>query len=124
MVKSSRTLLTPLILALLAIEMTDIVFAFDSVPAVLAITREFFTAYSSSVMAILGLRSLYFVVEHGVRKMKGIGKGLSIYLVYLGAAFILSELGLDTLLGLRPPHRGHTRGSGGFTSPGQSPGDN
>ncbi len=92
---SSKIQFTPLILALLAIETTDIMFAFDSIPAVLAVTREFFTAYSSNVMAVLGLRSLYFVLEHGVRRIEGVGRGLSIYLVYLGAAFILSNLGVE-----------------------------
>ncbi|MEM2543093.1 MAG: TerC/Alx family metal homeostasis membrane protein [Candidatus Korarchaeum sp.] len=87
---SSERVFTPLILVLLAIETTDIMFAFDSVPAVLAITREFFTAYTSNVMAILGLRALYFVIEHGVRRLKNLGKGLAIYLVYLGVAFMLS----------------------------------
>ncbi len=92
---SSELLLTPLILVLLAIETTDVMFAFDSIPAVLAITREFFTAYSSNVMAVLGLRSLYFVLEHGVRRISDVGRGLSIYLIYLGAAFILSNLGVE-----------------------------
>ncbi len=90
-----RLVFTPLILVLLAIETTDIMFAFDSVPAVLAITREFFAAYTSNIMAILGLRSLYFVLEHGVRKLKNLGKGLAIYLVYLGVAFLLTALGID-----------------------------
>lgn len=87
---SSQRVFTPLFIVLLAIETTDIMFAFDSVPAVLAITREFFTAYTSNVMAILGLRALYFVIEHGVRRLENLGKGLAVYLVYLGVAFILS----------------------------------
>jgi len=70
-------------------------FAFDSVPAVLAITREFFTAYTSNIMAVLGLRSLYFLLEHGLRLVENLGKGLAIYLVYLGAAFILSAFGIE-----------------------------
>ncbi len=90
-----KLIFTPLILVLLAIETTDIMFAFDSVPAVLAITREFFTAYTSNIMAILGLRSLYFVLEHGVRRLKNLGKGLAIYLIYLGIAFLLTALGID-----------------------------
>jgi tellurite resistance protein TerC len=94
-VKRSSRLFTPLILVLIAIETTDIMFAFDSVPAVLAITREFFTAYTSNIMAILGLRSLYFLLEHGVRKLKNLGKGLSVYLVYLGIAFLLTAFEID-----------------------------
>jgi len=92
---SSDTLFTPLILVLLAIETTDIMFAFDSVPAVLAITREFFSAYTSNIMAVLGLRSLYFILEHGVRRLKNLGKGLAVYLVYLGIAFMLSAFEID-----------------------------
>jgi len=90
-----RSLFTPLVLVLLAIETTDIMFAFDSVPAVLAITREFFTAYTSNILAVLGLRSLYFVLEHGVRKLENLGRGLAIYLVYLGVAFLLTAFGVD-----------------------------
>ena len=86
---------TPLVLVLLAIETTDIMFAFDSVPAVLVITREFFTAYTSNIMAILGLRSLYFVIEHGVMRLKNLGKGLSIYLIYLGVAFLLTAFEIE-----------------------------
>ncbi len=90
-----KLIFTPLMLVLLAIETTDIMFAFDSVPAVLAITREFFTAYTSNIMAVLGLRSLYFVLEHGVRRLKNLGKGLAIYLIYLGIAFLLTAFGID-----------------------------
>lgn len=92
---SSKRVFTPLFIVLLAIETTDIMFAFDSVPAVLAITREFFTAYTSNVMAILGLRALYFVIEHGVRRLENLGKGLAVYLVYLGVAFILSAFHIN-----------------------------
>jgi tellurite resistance protein TerC len=95
-IKQDRDVLfTPLLLTLLAVETTDIMFAFDSVPAVLAITREFFTAYTSNIMAVLGLRSLYFLLEHGLRLVENLGKGLAIYLVYLGAAFILSAFGIE-----------------------------
>ena len=75
---------TPLICVLIVIESTDIMFALDSVPAVLTITGEFFTAYTSNIMAILGLRSLYFVVAHAMRELKYLDKGLAIVLAYLG----------------------------------------
>jgi len=95
-IKQDRDVLfTPLLLTLLAVETTDIMFAFDSVPAVLAITREFFTAYTSNIMAVLGLRSLYFLLEHGLRLVENLGRGLAIYLIYLGAAFILSAFGIE-----------------------------
>jgi len=93
--RNGRAVFTPLVLVLLAIETTDIMFAFDSVPAVLAITREFFTAYTSNILAVLGLRSLYFVLEHGVWKLENLGKGLAVYLVYLGVAFLLTAFGVD-----------------------------
>ncbi len=92
---NGKTYFTPLALVLAAIETTDIMFAFDSVPAVLAITREFFTAYTSNIMAILGLRALYFLVEHGVQRIKGLGKALSLYLVYLGAVFLLTAFHIE-----------------------------
>ncbi len=94
-VKDGKRFFTPMILVLAAIETTDIMFAFDSVPAVLAITREFFTAYTSNIMAILGLRALYFLVEHGVQRIKGLSKGLSVYLIYLGIAFLLTAFELE-----------------------------
>jgi len=75
---------TPLLVVLLVIETTDIVFALDSVPAVLTITGEFFTAYTSNIMAILGLRALYFVVAHAMGELKYLDKGLAIVLAYLG----------------------------------------
>jgi tellurite resistance protein TerC len=75
---------TPLVCVLLVIESTDIMFALDSVPAVLTITGEFFTAYTSNIMAILGLRALYFVVSHAMGKLKYLSKGLAIVLLYLG----------------------------------------
>jgi len=93
--QNGKRLFTPLILVLVAIETTDIMFALDSVPAVLAITREFFTAYTSNIMAVLGLRALYFLLEHGLRLVENLGKGLAIYLIYLGVAFILSAFGIE-----------------------------
>ena len=77
-------LFTPLICVLLVIETTDIMFALDSVPAVLTITEDFLPAYTSNIMAIIGLRALYFVVNHAMGEMKHLGKGLAIVLAYLG----------------------------------------
>ncbi len=99
-VRNGKRMFTPLVLVLLAIETTDIMFAFDSVPAVLAITREFFTAYTSNILAVLGLRSLYFVLEHGVKRLENLGKGLAVYLVYLGVAFLLTAFGIHMPTGL------------------------
>lgn len=90
-----KLLFTPLIIVLIAIETTDIIFAVDSVPAVLAITREFFTAYTSNIMAILGLRSLYFVLAHILRQLKYLSTGLAIILFYLGAKFLAIAFGIE-----------------------------
>jgi tellurite resistance protein TerC len=87
-----RILFTPLILALIAIETTDIIFAFDSVPAVIAITMNFFIAYTSNISAILGLRSLYFVIALTMFKFKYVGKALAAILVFLGIKLIGSGL--------------------------------
>lgn len=88
----NRRLFTPLILALIAIETTDIIFAFDSVPAVIAITMNFFIAYTSNISAILGLRSLYFLIALTMFKFKYVGKALAVILVFLGIKLIGSGL--------------------------------
>ena len=95
-VKNNGSLLfTPLILVLLVIETTDIMFALDSVPAVLTITGDFFAAYTSNIMAIIGLRALYFVVNHAMGEMKHLGKGLAIVLAYLGLKTFGTYFGID-----------------------------
>jgi tellurite resistance protein TerC len=86
---------TPLIIVLLVIETTDIAFALDSVPAVLTITGEFFTAYTSNIMAILGLRALYFVVAHAMGELRYLDKGLAIVLAYLGVKTFAGFFGLE-----------------------------
>ncbi len=87
-------LFTPLVLVLLTIESTDIMFAFDSVPAVIAVTENFFLAYTSNIMAILGLRSLYFVIAILAFRLKYLSKGLSAVLMFLGVKIVLSETGI------------------------------
>jgi tellurite resistance protein TerC len=100
--EGDKMVFTPLILVLLAIETTDIMFAFDSVPAVLAVTEEFFTAYTSNIMAVLGLRALYFVLARALRTLTYLSRGLAIVLIFLGCKFILGglEVKLPTLLSL------------------------
>lgn len=82
---------TPMLLALIAVELSDIVFAVDSVPAVLAITRDPFIAYSSNAFAILGLRSLYFALAHILPRFRYIHQGLAAVLAFVGTKMILSE---------------------------------
>jgi tellurite resistance protein TerC len=86
---------TPLVVVVLVIETTDIMFALDSVPAVLTITGEFFTAYTSNIMAVLGLRALYFVVAHAMGELKYLSKGLAIVLAYLGIKTFATLVGVD-----------------------------
>ena len=85
-------LVTPLLLALIAVEVSDLLFAMDSVPAVLAITRDTFIAYTSNVFAILGLRSLYFALVHVLPRFRYLHQGLAAVLVFIGAKMLLSEL--------------------------------
>jgi len=92
--EGGRLKFTPLILVLIAIETTDVIFAVDSVPAVLAITTDFLIAYTSNISAVLGLRALYSLVSLTVIHFKYVGKGLSIILTYLGAKMILTGLNI------------------------------
>lgn len=82
---------TPLFLALVAVEAMDIIFAVDSVPAVLAITRNTFIVYSSNVFAILGLRALYFALARILPRFRFLHQGLATILVFVGAKMSLSE---------------------------------
>ena len=75
--ESNKIVFTLLILVPLAVETTDIMFALDSVPAVLAVTEEFLTAYTSNIMAIPGLRAPYFVLAKALRRLTYLSKGLA-----------------------------------------------
>jgi tellurite resistance protein TerC len=76
---------TPLFIALLFLEMTDIIFAVDSVPAIFAVTREAFVVFTSNIFAILGLRSMYFMLAGVIRRF---------YLLHFGLGFVLTFVGL------------------------------
>jgi TerC family integral membrane protein len=92
---------TTLFLALIAVEAMDLVFAVDSVPAVLAITRDTFIVYSSNVFAILGLRALYFALADLLPRFRFLRQGLGAILVFVGAKMLLSErLAVPTSLSL------------------------
>lgn len=85
---------TPLLAVLVVIESSDILFAIDSVPAVLSITSNTFVAYSSIAFAILGLRALYFALEGLIDRFKYLHYGLAAILVFVGAKFILEGFGV------------------------------
>ena len=81
---------TILLLALCAIAVTDFVFALDSIPAVLSITRHTFIAYSSNILAVMGLRSLYFVLSHALSKLTYLHYGLAAVLAFAGIKMLIA----------------------------------
>jgi tellurite resistance protein TerC len=89
--EGGRYIATPLLVALVVIETTDIVFALDSIPAVFAITRNPLIVYSSNVMAMLGLRSLYFVLADALQRLRYLRHGLALMLVFTGTKMLASD---------------------------------
>ncbi|OFZ19643.1 MAG: hypothetical protein A2Z20_12955 [Bdellovibrionales bacterium RBG_16_40_8] len=83
---------TPLFFALIVIEVTDIIFAVDSIPAVLAVSRDAFVAFASNILALLGLRSLYFVIADYVTRFRYLKPGLATILGFVGVKMLLSDL--------------------------------
>ena len=86
-----RRIVTPLLLALVAIEASDLIFALDSVPAVLAITRDSFVAYSSNVFAILGIRAMYFGLAEMMKRVRFLHQGIAAILLFVGAKMLFAE---------------------------------
>jgi tellurite resistance protein TerC len=86
-----RRFATPLFLVLILIETTDLIFAVDSIPAILAITQDQFIVYTSNVFAILGLRSLYFALAGVVHRFWLLSYGLAIVLIFVGIKMILID---------------------------------
>ena len=82
---------TPLFLVLLLVETTDLIFAVDSIPAILAITQDQFIVYTSNVFAILGLRSLYFALSGIVHRFWLLSYGLAVVLVFVGVKMMLID---------------------------------
>lgn len=83
---------TPLFLVLLLVETTDLIFAVDSIPAIFAVTTDPFLVYTSNVFAILGLRSLYFLLAGVIHKFHFLKLGLSVVLVFVGAKMLLTDV--------------------------------
>jgi tellurite resistance protein TerC len=88
--RDGRVWATPLLLVLLVVETTDLVFAVDSIPAVLAITRDRLIVYTSNIFAVLGLRSLFFALKGVMDLFHHLHYGLSVILVFVGTKMILS----------------------------------
>ena len=89
---NGKRLATPLFAVLVLIETTDVVFAVDSVPAVLAVSREQFIVFSSNAFAILGLRALYFLLADLHARFSYLQQGLAIILAFVGVKMIIAEL--------------------------------
>ncbi len=89
--RNAMTYATPLALVLIVVETTDLLFAVDSIPAVLAVTREPFIVYTSNVFAIMGLRSLYFALAGMIESFQFLHYGLSLILIFIGAKMLTSH---------------------------------
>ncbi|HWA71586.1 MAG TPA: TerC family protein [Polyangiaceae bacterium] len=123
-VKDGRRYGTPLLLAMLAIEFSDLVFAIDSIPAIFAVTSDPFIVFTSNIFAILGLRSLYFLLSGVITKFTYLSVGLAFVLIFVGAkmllmgvfkvpvlvslAVIVTILGLSIVASLLKPQRQRT----------------
>ncbi|MFN3135026.1 MAG: TerC/Alx family metal homeostasis membrane protein, partial [Candidatus Kryptonium sp.] len=92
---------TPLFVVLLVVESTDVMFAIDSIPAIIAITRDPFIVYTSNIFAILGLRALYFAIAGFVTMFRFFKYGLSVILVFVGIKMLISDVyKIPTLIAL------------------------
>lgn len=86
---NGRRALTPLALVLLMVETTDLIFAVDSIPAIFGVTKDPFIVFTSNIFAILGLRSLYFVLANAIGYFRYLKTGLSLVLVFIGAKMLI-----------------------------------
>lgn len=101
--KAAKFVATPLFVVLVLVETTDVVFAVDSIPAIFGVTRNPFLVYTSNVFAILGLRSMYFVLAGVIGKFHLLKFGLALVLTFVGLKMLVSEiwpLGIGLSLGI------------------------
>jgi tellurite resistance protein TerC len=99
-IENGKRAATPMFVALMVIETTDILFAFDSVPAVFSITTDPFLVFSSNIFAIMGLRSLYFVLANVIDKFEHLKLSLIGILFFIGIKMILLPLGIHIPIGI------------------------
>jgi tellurite resistance protein TerC len=98
---AGKLMATPLFMVLILVESTDLLFAVDSIPAILAITPDPFIVFTSNVFAILGLRALYFLLAGVMDKFRYLKQGLAVILVYIGFKMVISHwYHIDTLISL------------------------
>lgn len=89
---NGQRLATPLLIVLVATEITDVIFAFDSIPAIFAVTTDPYIVYTSNIFAILGLRAMYFALAGVMHKFHYLKIGLSMILIFIGAKMLLTQL--------------------------------
>jgi tellurite resistance protein TerC len=87
-----RTVATPLLVALVAIEVTDLIFALDSIPAVFGVTRDVYVVFTSNALAVLGLRALYFLLASSMDRFVYLKQGLAVLLTFIGVKMLLSPV--------------------------------
>lgn len=90
-----KTFITPMLVVLILIESTDLLFALDSIPAIFAVTKDPFIVYTSNIFAILGLRSLYFLLANVITKFYLLRYGLALILVYIGVKMLVTFFGIE-----------------------------
>jgi tellurite resistance protein TerC len=89
---SGRAAATPLLVALVAIAVTDVVFALDSIPAVFGVTRDLFVVFTSNAFAVLGLRALYFLLAGSADRFVYLKPGIALLLVFIGVKMLLYDV--------------------------------
>ncbi|XXF79586.1 TerC family protein [Myxococcaceae bacterium GXIMD 01537] len=99
-IEDGRRKVTPLFIVLLVVEATDLLFALDSIPAVLGISQDAFVVYTSNVCAILGLRSLFFVVASLMDKFHLLKVGLSVILAFVGVKMLITYFDIHVPIGI------------------------
>lgn len=126
--KNGAKLATPLLLALVCIEISDVIFAVDSIPAVFGVTTDPFIAFSSNIFALIGLRQLYVIIAEAVESLVYLRPAIAFVLAFIGVKLILGlvglEVGISTSLGVVVGSLGAGVGASLFTPGGVKGDDN
>ncbi|MCL2039978.1 MAG: TerC/Alx family metal homeostasis membrane protein [Bacteroidetes bacterium] len=100
-IENGKRCITPLLLCLITIELSDVIFAVDSIPAVFGITQDPIILYTSNIFAILGLRSMYFMLSSIIAYFKRLSFGISVILLYIGVKMLISQVyHIDAIISL------------------------
>ena len=89
--ENGRRMATPLFMSLVLIEVSDVVFALDSIPAIFAVTRDPFIVFTSNIFAILGLRSLFFLIAALVQRLRFLKLGVALILAFIGVKILIDR---------------------------------